>query len=123
MTKERARDLYRKLSDLARRPGSTAEGESAATLAAELKSKFDLEDDGTDDEAFSLHWRPRRPDPEWEDFVHPVRTGESPFRAWAAGPGATVGVFLRPNPAKGAVSTEAPSHAFRDEFDDDFDDN
>lgn len=43
MTKGQARDLIRKLEELAKRPGTKAEGEVAAAKAKALRKKYDLE--------------------------------------------------------------------------------
>jgi hypothetical protein len=104
MNKERAADLYEKLLELARRPGTAAEGENAARFAAELKEKFGLDD------PLPFASTPRM-DPSWVDFTNAVRAGRSAWQAWSAG----TGIFQRPSAGEGVLSNEPTSYSGRED--------
>lgn len=106
MKADRAREVYVKLLALAARPGTPAEGEQAAKLAAELKAKF-----GFDDQA------PPTPEVKFPSGIDFDDFGDL-FRAAELIIGA-LGLFRRPDADEGALSVDEPSFAFRrDEFDD-----
>lgn len=97
MDRERAEDLYEKLLELARRPGTAAEGENAARFAAELKAKFQLEDPPPSPSAPGGSWGGSWFTKAWDE--------------WRA----ETGIFMRPPAGAGVISKEPPSFAGRDD--------